>query len=167
MTASVDVAHLARDLTRSPELTARARLIAAHSSRYLLDRGPDETAPPADLLAVNRRQLKSNERLPLPPPLRHELVAAARKAATSSRSAAAVPDICSTHHPLQTVVRAQSADGPRGAEPLPHRRDKSTGRKDHTARHSPIKVEAVNAAIDSWHQRRRIEQISHQWGGGA
>jgi hypothetical protein len=94
MTFSVDVAHLVRDLTRSPQLTAPARLIAAHTARYLLDRDLDETTTPADLPMLGRGQVASNERLPLTSPLQHELMAAARKAATSARSAAALPDIC-------------------------------------------------------------------------
>jgi hypothetical protein len=93
MTSSVDVAHLVRDLARSPQLTVPARLIAAHTARYLLDRGPDEATTPSDLPMVNRRELATNERLPLTPPLRHQLVAAARKAATGSRNAAVLPDI--------------------------------------------------------------------------
>jgi hypothetical protein len=120
MTSSVDVAHLVRDLTRSPQLTAPARLLAAHTARYLLNRGLDETTTPADLPLVGRRQLATNERLPLTPPLQHELVAAARKAATSSRSAAALPDICS--HP-STAPRhrggSQVRRPPRRAAPSP------------------------------------------------
>lgn len=87
LVAGVDVAHQLRDiLTAHPHRTVPAPLIALRLAAQAADRHGPAKPQPARPAGVSH-QPTPNQRVPLPPAFRHELVATAEQAAAASQRA--------------------------------------------------------------------------------